>query len=95
MIRASYNSSDFAMYLTRGFCHNVGNVSTPSFECLLALREELVPLVYGRNPRDRAGIVIENLVGDVRRNPEAGHPGYAGPAEVMKAPPGHSGELIE
>ena len=83
------------MSLTRGFGHNVGNMTSPSFECLLALREEFVPLVYGGNPRDRAGIVIENLVRDVRRNPEAGHPGYAGPAEVMKAPPGHSGELIE
>ena len=83
------------MYLTRGFGHNMGDVSTPSFECFPTLREELVALVYGGNPRDRAGIVIENLVRDVRRNPEAGHPRYAGPAEVMKAPPRHSGELIE
>jgi hypothetical protein len=95
MIRASYNSSDFAMYLTRGFGHNVGNVSSPSFECLLALREKFVPLIYGGNPRDRAGVVIENLVRDVRRNPEAGHSRYAGPPEVMKAPPCHSGDLIE
>jgi hypothetical protein len=86
---------DFGTYLTRGFGHNVGNVPSPSFECLLALREELVPLVYGGNPRDRAGIVVENLVCDVRSNPKAGHPGYAGPAEVMKAPPGHSRKLIE
>jgi hypothetical protein len=83
------------MYLSRRFGHDVGNVTSPSFECLPTLREELVPLVYGRNPRDRAGVVIENLVGDVRRNPEASHSRYAGPAEVMKAPPGHSGELIE
>ena len=83
------------MYLTRGFGHNVGDVSTPSFECLPALREELVPLVYGGNPRDRAGVVIENLVRDVGRNPEAGHTGYAGPAEVMKAPSGYSGDVIE
>jgi hypothetical protein len=75
------------MYLARGFGHNVGNVSTPSLECLPALREELVPLVYGGNPGDRARIVVENLVRDVRRNPEAGHSGYAGPAEVMKALP--------
>jgi hypothetical protein len=86
---------DFATYPTRGFGHNVGNVSSPSFECLLALREEFVPLVDGGNPRDRAGIVIENLVRDVRRNPEASHSRYAGPAEVMKAPPSHSAELIE
>ena len=72
MIEMLRNSSDFATYLTRGFSHNAGNVTTPSFECLLALREELVPLVYGGNPRDRAGIVIENLVGDVRRNPPEG-----------------------
>ena len=83
------------MYLTRGFGHNVGNVSSPSFEGLLALREEFVSLVYRGNPRDRAGIVIENLVRDGRRNPEASHSGYARPAEVMKAPPGHSGDLIE
>jgi hypothetical protein len=73
----------------------VGNVSSPSFECLPALREEFVSLVYSGNPRDRAGIVIENLVRDVRRNPEAGHSGYAGPAQVMKAPPDHAGDLIE
>ena len=91
----SCDSLDFATHLARGFGHNVGDVNSPSFECLLALREEFVPLVYGRNPGDRAGIVIENLVRDVRRNPQAGHSGHAGPAEVMKAPPGHSRELIE
>jgi hypothetical protein len=48
-IRASCDSSEFAGQLTRGFDHNAGNVSPPSFKRLLALRQEFVALIYSRN----------------------------------------------
>jgi hypothetical protein len=39
--------------------------------------------------------VIKDLVGNMRRDPEPGYPGHAGPAQVMEPPSGHSGELIQ
>jgi hypothetical protein len=39
--------------------------------------------------------MIQNFVCHVRRNPEPGHPGHAGPAQVMKPPSGHCAELIQ
>ena len=39
--------------------------------------------------------MIEDFVCDVRRNAQPGHPGYAGPAQVMEAPPGHTRESIK
>ena len=39
--------------------------------------------------------MVEDLVGNMRRNAQPGHPGHAGPAQVMQPPPGHPRELIE
>jgi hypothetical protein len=55
-------------------------VSPPSFKCFLALNQEVVSLVYGRNAWDRAGLMIEEFVCHVRRNAQPGHPRHAGPA---------------
>ena len=52
-------------------------------------------LVYRRHPRDRAGLAIEDLVGDVGRNAEPGHARDAGPAQIVEPPPSNTGELIE
>jgi hypothetical protein len=54
-----------------------------------------VALVDGRDTRNSAALVIENLVRNMWRNPKSRHPGYAGPAQIMEAPPGHPRELIE
>jgi hypothetical protein len=52
-------------------------------------------LINGGNSRDRAGLVIEDFVCHMRRYPKPRYPGHAGPAQIMEAPAGHSGELIE
>jgi hypothetical protein len=52
-------------------------------------------LIDSRNAGDCAGLVVENLIGDMRCNAEPGHPRYAGPAQIVKAPPRHSRELIQ
>jgi hypothetical protein len=36
--------------------------------------------------RDCSGLVIENFIGDVRRDAEARHPGYAGAPQIVKTP---------
>ena len=94
-LKTSRDSADFTAYVPRGFGHNVGHVSPPSIERVLALREEVVSLVHGGNPRNRAGLVIKNLVGNMRRNAQPSHPGGTGPAQIMEPPASHSRELIK
>jgi hypothetical protein len=54
-----------------------------------------VALVDSRNPRDCAGLVIKDFVRNMGRNAQPGHAGNAGPAQIMKAPPRQSRELIQ
>jgi len=54
-----------------------------------------VALVDGRNPGNRSDLVIENLIGDMRRNAKARHSRDAGPTQVVKPPFGHAGEPIQ
>jgi hypothetical protein len=39
--------------------------------------------------------MIKDFVCHVGRNPKPRHPGHAGPAQIMEAPPGHTRELIK
>jgi hypothetical protein len=39
--------------------------------------------------------MIEDLVGHMGCNAQPGHPGHAGPAQIMEPPPAHSRDLIE
>src|SRR3954452_25219695 len=60
-----------------------------------APRETHGALVDGSNPRDRPGLVVENLVGNMGRNAQPGHPRYAGPTQIVKPPSRHPrGRLI-
>ena len=67
----------------------------PLFKGVFALRQKVVALVYGRDARDRSGLVVKNFIGDMRCNPQPGHPGHAGPTQIMQAPAGYARELIE
>src|SRR6266849_1424435 len=67
----------------------------PKIECFFSLQEELVPLIYSSNPGDRAGLVVENLVRDMGCDAKSGHPGYASSAQIVNAPSGYPGELVE
>ena len=68
---------------------------SPDVQRFFTFREELVPLIYGRNPRDCPSLMIEYFVRHMRRNPEPGHPRHTGSAQIMKAPFSHTRELIQ
>src|SRR5215212_4718009 len=52
-------------------------------------------LIDGSDAGDRAGRVVQDLVGDMRSYPESRHAGDRSPAEVMKTPAGDAGSLVE
>ncbi len=54
------------------------NMSAPHFQSFSAFGEEIVALIDSCNTRDRAGLVIENFVGDVWSYAEPCHSGNAG-----------------
>ena len=49
------------------------DMGTPALQRILALCEKLVTLIDGRYAGDSPGLMIENLVGDVRSDAEPGH----------------------
>jgi hypothetical protein len=65
---------------------NCPDMGSPQVERLPTFREELVSLIYGRDPRDRAGLMVEDFIGDVRWDANAGHPGYTGAPQIVKTP---------
>src|SRR5262249_56251525 len=81
----SRHSSDFATHRTRRF--RSGDVDPPSLKGFPTLSKKLVALINSCDPRDRAGLVIENLVGDVGRDAEPGHARGPGPAQVVDPAP--------
>jgi hypothetical protein len=52
----------------------------------LALGKEIMPLVDRSYAGDRPTLMVENLVGDVRRNAETRHAGNAGSPQIMQTP---------
>jgi hypothetical protein len=69
--------------LGEGSGHNTIDMSPPPIEGFFAFRQELMALVYGGNPRDRPGLVVQDLVRHMRRHSKPGHSGYASPAQIM------------
>src|SRR5215211_4697883 len=67
----------------------------PTIQCVLAFCDELVALVDGRHAGNRAGLVIEDLVGDMGRDAEPRHPRHAGPAQIVKPPVLHAAHRIK
>src|ERR1700746_1389797 len=68
---------------------------TPAFEGLPTLSEKFMSLVHSRNSGNRTALVIENLIGNMRRNPKACPPGHAGPSKIVKPPIGNAREFIQ
>ena len=81
--------------LLQGFHNNLAHVSAPLFERNPTLMKKLVALIDSRNPRDRAGLMIENLVGNVWRSSQARHPRYASAPQIVKTPSGNSGHFVK
>jgi hypothetical protein len=70
--------------------NNVFDVRTPTIQRFFALREEFVPLVHRRYTGNRARLVVENFIGDMRRHAEPGHAGNYGASEVVQPPSGNA-----
>jgi hypothetical protein len=49
------------------------NVPTPTIQRFLALSQKVVPLIDGGDSGNRARLMIEDLVGDVRGNAQSRH----------------------
>ena len=60
--------------MRRHFHYNLGHMSAPPFERILALAEKFVALIDCGYPGDCARLVVENLVGNVWSNPQSGYP---------------------
>jgi hypothetical protein len=52
-------------------------------------------LVDSRNAGDCARLMVKNLIGYMRCNSKAGHPGHTDPAQIMNSPSGHTRQLIQ
>jgi len=74
---------------------NLTDMRAPQVQGCPTLCQKFVPLIYGRSTRNRAGLVIKDLIRNMRRNAQAGHARDAGPAQVMQAPPGHPRAPVE
>jgi len=70
-------------------------MGSPPIEGFLALGKELVPLVHGRNSGNCASLVIQDLIGQVRRDSEPGHSRDAGPTQIVKSPTTNSTYLVK
>ena len=62
------------------------DVRTPTIQRIFAFGKKFVPLVHGRNTGNRARLVVENFIGDMRRHAEPGHAGNYCPPEIMQPP---------
>ena len=62
------------------------DVRAPSIQCLLAFGEKFMPLIDRCYAGNRARLVVENFVGDMRWNAVPGHAGNYSPPEIMQAP---------
>ena len=49
---------------------HIDDVAPPALKSLLAFSHELMPLVDGGDTGDRSGLVVEDLVSDMRSNAE-------------------------
>ena len=64
----------------------LGDMSAPAVESLFALGQEFVALIDCRHPRNRPRLVVEDFVGNVRRNAQASHSGDHGSSQIVHAP---------
>jgi len=70
--------------------NNVFDVRTPTIQRFFALCQEFVPLVHRRYTGNRARLVVENFIGDMRRHAEPGHAGNYATSAVMRPASGNA-----
>ena len=67
----------------------------PALESIPTLFQELMPLIDRGNARDRSPNMIEDLIRDMRRHPEARHPRDRGPAQIVQAPVRDAAKFVQ
>src|SRR6266436_4486950 len=70
-------------------------MGTPRFKSFSAFSEEIVALIDSCNTRDRACLVVQNFVGNMGGDPKPCHSRNTGSSQIMKAPPGDAGKLVD
>src|SRR5712675_1219133 len=70
-------------------------MDSPQVQGHPALHEKLVALVDSCDARDRAALMIEDLVCHVRSNAEPSHARYTCPTQIVEPPLGHIREPIK
>ena len=63
--------------------YKVLDVSAPAIQRFLTLSQKFMALINGRHPGNRPGLVIEDLVSDVRRHTQPCHPRDDGSPEIV------------
>jgi len=71
-LASSYPPNSVAA-IGQGFGNDLRDMSPPAFQPVLALSQKVMALIDSRNPRDRAGLMIEDFVRNVGRNTKPGH----------------------
>jgi hypothetical protein len=70
-------------------------MGTPRFKSFSAFGKEIVALIDSCDARDRACLVVQNFVGDVRGYAEPRHARNASSSQIMKSPSSNAGKLID
>ena len=78
-----------------GIARDLTNMGTPRFKGFSAFGKEIVALIDGCNTRDRACLVVQHFVGNVRCDTEPCHSRNAGSSQIMKSPSGDAGKLVD
>jgi hypothetical protein len=67
---AEFCASEIELQMIRNFerLNDVLDVNTPAIQRILSLSQKFMPLVDGSNAGNRARLMVEDFVGDVRRN---------------------------
>ena len=83
------------LILAAGLPDDAFDVGAPAIKRFVAFGKEFVPLVDGSDTGNRPFLMIENLIGNMRRHSKARHAGNYGSSEVMQPPSGDARELIK
>jgi hypothetical protein len=71
------------------------DVGAPTIQRLFAFGKKFVPLVDGSYTGNRPFLMVENLIGNMRRHSKPGHAGNYGSSEVMQPPSSDSREFVK
>ena len=71
------------------------NVSAPTIQGLFPFCQKVVPLINRSHAGNRAGLMVENLIGDVRRNAQSGHSRNDRASSIMNSPTSDPAQFVK